>query len=447
MGGAGFGGMPDVGALARQYWQAMTDAMRSAGAPAAPADPWRAALDGWSRLAGGHARGDAGDLVERFSAQARQWFGAMQGVAEQFAGRNASAGDIAAAWKDALGGGQGFATLFDGLGGRGQTGFDGWYAQVAPMLSGMLSGMPPGMFQAMPFGAMLGGLRQDGLQWLRMPAFGPAREHQERWQALAAAMTALQQKNDDYTALLLEAGRDAFERFERKLEERSEPGRQLQSARALFDLWIDAAEEAYAEIALSPRFRRVYGDLVNAQMQVRAGVQGEVERMAALFGMPGRTEVDAAHRRIAELERQVRRMSAGRDAASPARRPAPAAAAADAEAPAPSASARPAARRARASQRAAAAPTATAGRAAAKKPASKRPAAKRAVSKQAAVDKAAANKAAANKAAKPAPKTRAATRAAAPAASKRAARPAIAAIPMPEPLKPLPARTAKKKGR
>ena len=54
MGGAGFGGMPDVGALARQYWQAMTDAMRSAGAPAAPADPWRAALDGWSRLAGGH---------------------------------------------------------------------------------------------------------------------------------------------------------------------------------------------------------------------------------------------------------------------------------------------------------------------------------------------------------------------------------------------------------
>lgn len=427
MGGAGFGGMPDVGALARQYWQAMTDAMRSAGAPAAPADPWRAALDGWSRLAGGHARGDAGDLIERFSAQARQWFGAMQGVAEQFAGRNASAGDIAAAWKDALGGGQGFATLFDGLGGRGQTGFDGWYAQVAPMLSGML----PGMFSGMPFGAMLGGLRQDGLQWLRMPAFGPAREHQERWQALAAAVTTLQQKNDDYTALLLEAGRDAFERFERKLEERSEPGRQLQSARALFDLWIDAAEEAYAEIALSPRFRRVYGDLVNAQMQVRAGVQGEVERMAALFGMPGRTEVDAAHRRIAELERQVRRMSAGREPAAPARRPAPAAAA-DAEAPAPSAAAQPAARRARASQRAAAAPTATAGRSAAKKPA-----AKRAVAKQAA----------ANKAAKPASKTRAATRAAAPAASKRAARPAIAAIPMPEPLKPLPARTAKKKGR
>lgn len=421
-GSSGLGGMPDVGALARQYWQAMTDALRSAGAPAAAPDPWRAALDGWSRMAGGQARGDVGDLVERFSAQARQWFGAMQGVAEQFAGRNASAGDIAAAWKEALGGGQAFAGLFDALGGRGQTGFDGWYAQVAPMLSGQLSGM----FSGMPFGAMLGGLRQDGLQWLRMPAFGPAREHQERWQALAAAMTTLQQKNDDYTALMLEAGRDAFERFERKLAERSEPGRQLQSARALFDLWIDAAEEAYAEIALSPRFRRVYGDLVNAQMRVRAGVQAEVERIGALFGIPGRTEVDAAHRRIAELERQLRRMSAGRTA-EPARRAAPAA---EAEAPAPPKRA--------SKKRAAAAGTPAHG------PATKT---RQAAAKQAAAKPNAPKAAASGATAKRAPKPKAASRASAPAASRRAARPAIAAIPMPEPLKPLSAKATKKKGR
>ena len=116
--GAGFGGAPDVGALAQQYWRAMTDAMRMAGG-GAPQDPWRAALDGWTRLAGGTPRNDVADLVERFSAQARQWFGAMQGVAEQFSGRAASAGDIAAAWKQAMGGGQAFGGLFDALGGRG----------------------------------------------------------------------------------------------------------------------------------------------------------------------------------------------------------------------------------------------------------------------------------------------------------------------------------------
>jgi hypothetical protein len=96
--------------------------------------------------------------------------------------------------------------------------------------------------------------------------------------------------------------------FESKLAEREEPGRQLKSARELFDLWIDAAEESYADIALSPEFRDAYGALVNAQMRLRAGVQKEVELAGAMLGMPTRTEIDAAHRKIAELERALRRM-------------------------------------------------------------------------------------------------------------------------------------------
>jgi class III poly(R)-hydroxyalkanoic acid synthase PhaE subunit len=296
-GGQGFGVPGDAGALAQQYWKALSEAMRTAGGGARPQDPWQAAMNSWSQLAGGAQRSDASDMIERFSAQARQWFGMMQQVAGQFAGRSASAEDIAGAWKQAMGGGGNpFASLFTEMTGRGQSGFDQWYQQVAPMFKGMFGG---GMFD---------GMRQDSMQSMRTPAFGLHREHQERWQALAEAQFELQQKNDAYNALMLEAGREAFERFERKLAERSEPGRQLQSARALFDLWIDAAEEAYAEIALSSGFRKVYGELVNAQMRVRAGIQREVELIGGLFGMPGRTEVDAAHRKIAELERQLRRL-------------------------------------------------------------------------------------------------------------------------------------------
>jgi class III poly(R)-hydroxyalkanoic acid synthase PhaE subunit len=103
--------------------------------------------------------------------------------------------------------------------------------------------------------------------------------------------------------------------FSAKLVARSAPGKALESARALFDLWIDAAEEAYAEVALSPEFRAAYGALVNAQMRLRQGVQREVEQAAAQLGMPTRTEVDAAHRRIAELERALRRMRDDADAA------------------------------------------------------------------------------------------------------------------------------------
>lgn len=382
-GGSGFGAPGDAGALAQQYWNALTEAMRSAGGASRPQDPWQAAMESWSQLAGGGSgRNDASDAIERFSSQARQWFSMMQQVAGQFAGRSASAEEIAGAWKQAMGGGGNpFASLFTEMTGRGQSGFEQWYEQATPMLNGMF-----------------GGLRQEGMSWLRMPAFGHNREQQERWQALAAAQQELQQKNDAYNALMLEAGRDAFDRFERKLAERSEPGRQLQSARALFDLWIDAAEEAYAEIALSPGFRKAYGELVNAQMRVRAGIQNEVERMCGLFGMPGRSEVDSAHRKIAELERQLRRLRDAVSAAPAQTKPAPVKTA----------------------------PTASEHAA---------PASKRKVVKP-------------SPAAKNAPPAKAKpSRAAAKPVEKRASRQAIAAIAMPQPLKPMPAAKAAKRTR
>jgi class III poly(R)-hydroxyalkanoic acid synthase PhaE subunit len=86
----------------------------------------------------------------------------------------------------------------------------------------------------------------------------------------------------------------------------------------LFDLWIDAAEEAYAQVALSSEFREVYGAYVNAQMRLRNGMQGEIEQVCAAMGMPTRTEVDAAHRKIAELERVLRRMRDAGNAANAA---------------------------------------------------------------------------------------------------------------------------------
>src|SRR5690606_24002275 len=135
-----------------------------------------------------------------------------------------------------------------------------------------------------------------------------------------------QQASSAYAALMAKAQQEAFLIFENRLIDHEEPGRQIQSGRALFDLWIDAAEEAYAEIALSPEFREVYGRLVNAQMRVRGGVQRLVEDACAQLGMPTRSELDGAHRKLAQLEREVRRLrdAARRGEAVAPPRPAPA---------------------------------------------------------------------------------------------------------------------------
>jgi hypothetical protein len=160
-------------------------------------------------------------------------------------------------------------------------------------------------------------MQREGRSWLGTPAFGFTREHQQRWQQLAAALQDYQQQDKAYQALLAEAMQDAFKRFEEKLAACSEPGKQLESTRALFDLWIDAAEEAYAEIALSPRFRDAYGALVNAQMRLRSAVQREVEQAGETMGVPTRTEIDAAHRKIAQLERELRRLRDRLDGTAP----------------------------------------------------------------------------------------------------------------------------------
>lgn len=279
----------DFESLARQYWSAWGEALRTA-APAGTthAPDWKDAVDWWSRLAHG-GRTEANDAVERFNRQARDWYGQMQQLAARFAGQDANAADIAAEWKRALGasGENPFPEMFRAMRGNGARGLEQWIEDASPWLESW---------------------RREAGGWLGVPAFGLGREHQERLQKLAQAQFDLQQHESAYNALMMKSLQRAYALFESRLAEREEPGRQLRSARELFDLWIDAAEEAYADIALSPEFRDVYGALVNAQMRLRAGVQKEVELAGAMFGMPTRTEVDAAHRKIAELERALRRM-------------------------------------------------------------------------------------------------------------------------------------------
>lgn len=296
----------DFESVAQQYWSLWGDALRQAGGMPSMSLPgaapgWQQTVDWWSKLVpGGQAQVD--EAVGRFQRQGSQWFGQMQQVAAQFTGRDHDATDIGRAWRSALGmadptpARNPFADLFRNMQG-GAHGMDGWIQQMRPWLEN---------------------LQRDGDRWMHLPTFGLSREHQERWQQLAQAYQDYQRQVGEYDQLMLKVAQDAFVRFERKLEEHAEPGRQLQNARALFDLWIDAAEEAYAQVAMSDDFRHVYGGLANAQARLRLGVQREVEQVCGLFGMPTRTEVDSAHRKIVELERALRKVT--RAQAAPARR-------------------------------------------------------------------------------------------------------------------------------
>ncbi len=283
-------------ALSQRYWDGWKN--QGVSPPGFDANaPWQAGLEQWAKLLAPAAPAQ-NDLVERIAANGKAYLALMQSMIGAAAGQQQAGANPAAAWTEALKNGFNIpgidAALFNNplggnlrdIAGQGAKGFEQMMADFARNASGSL--------------------RSEALSTLGMPTFGLAREHQERWQQLGAAWIEYQEQSARYNALILKASQNGFDRFQSKLAEREEPGRQLESVKAVYDLWVDAAEEAYAEIALSDEFRKAYGAMVNAQMRVRSLMQTEVEQQTRQLGMPTRSELKGVEKSLQEVRRAIK---------------------------------------------------------------------------------------------------------------------------------------------
>ncbi len=287
--------MKDWQALSRKYWNAWQDMSRQVqGSVEDPMKtPWHEGLEQWSRLFEG---GTQSDTVQRMMANAKTYTAFMQSMVQAAAANKG--GDFGkAAWTDALRQGFNLSGTQGGL-------LDNPMARAMRDMSGKGAHSFEDMMQR--FTDVAEPFMQQAKSWMDLPAFGSAREQQEHYQKSAKAMVDYQEQMARYNGLMFKASQRGFELFQDKLAEREEPGRQVDSLRALYDLWVDAAEEAYAEIALSPEFREVYGALVNAQMRVRSHVHQEVERLSTDLGIPTRSEINTIGKRLQELRRDFR---------------------------------------------------------------------------------------------------------------------------------------------
>jgi poly[(R)-3-hydroxyalkanoate] polymerase subunit PhaE len=321
--------MQDWQTMQRQYWTNWSDATRQmTGQPPEPSTPWAEGLEQWSRMFGDS--GKQNETVERLLGSSKGYLALMQSMLAAASGKNIDAGPMQA-WTDALRNGFNmFGTSMSGssmsgtnmpgtnMPGMGMPGMDAnmFDNPMAMMMRG-ISGKGAHGFEQLSgsFAPFLAQAQQQGMSWLQMPAFGYAREHQEHYQKTMVAFVEYQEAVKKYNMLILKSSQRGFEIFESKLGERSEPGRQIDSLRAFYDLWVDAAEEAYAEIALSDEFRKVYGDVVNAQTRVRSQIQLEVERIGTDLGMPTRKELNSVHKTLHELRRIVRDLPSADSAA------------------------------------------------------------------------------------------------------------------------------------
>lgn len=282
--------MKDWQALHEQWWNALAQGATEFTEKAGQA--FLGKPSGLGDLFGGKLGDDVSAATERFLSGSKQFLDWVDRFSGQVAGRAAPPKSLQD-WIDAVKAAAGpmmesnnpFVNLFQSMASSEAKGFEHFFTGLQNPVEQMSGEMK----------SMLG-----------LPAFGFTRERQVWTQSLAKAWMEYQESMSAYNALMLKASQDAFVRFEGKVKALDKSGTKVESLRALYDLWVDAQEDAYADIALGAEFRAAYGELVNRQMRVRKLVQDEIERIGTQFGMPTRTELNSVHQRLAESRRQVR---------------------------------------------------------------------------------------------------------------------------------------------
>jgi polyhydroxyalkanoate synthesis regulator phasin len=141
-----------------------------------------------------------------------------------------------------------------------------------------------------------------------VPAFGPGRERQQSAERLARAAMRYQQAFAAFTALLGRVSGGAVDRLAQRLGESSGAGKAPDSLRAVYDLWVDCGEQAYAAAAHTPEFAKAQSELNDALLDLRREQQKQVEDWARALDLPTRAEVNTLIKRVNTLRRRMREL-------------------------------------------------------------------------------------------------------------------------------------------
>jgi polyhydroxyalkanoate synthase subunit PhaE len=142
--------------------------------------------------------------------------------------------------------------------------------------------------------------------WPGLPALGLTRERQEAVERLGKAAMRYQQALGRYGELLGKVSSDAVERLTRRITRISRPDEQIGSFRAMYDLWVECGEEAFAAAAHGTEFAKAQSDVNEALMELKSEQQQQVEDWARALDLPTRTEMNTLLRRVNTLRRRLR---------------------------------------------------------------------------------------------------------------------------------------------
>ncbi len=304
----------------KRYWDAWAEMAQrgldtATGGSREPANPWADGMEQWWKAVSPSAPKPAQDVFSQLVNLGKNYFAMAEGLSKPTGSGDVS--EMVQNWMRTLSdafakGGQGMNPLAAmGLGGKtGRGAMPFWDLPFDTFSRTMSAGSPvPGDFLKAFEGDVPGDMRAQMDRFLSTPAIGYGREYQEQYQKFARLVMEYEKAMGQYQAGFGALGQKSLEIFQNRLEKTAADSGPVNSVRQVYNIWVDACEEVYAEYAMSDDYAKRYGGMVNALMAVKHQGARLVDESLEAMNMPTRTEISGLQRRLHDARKDFRKLS------------------------------------------------------------------------------------------------------------------------------------------
>ena len=295
-------------------WAKMSEQMAGAFQPKKPRNPWIEALDQWETFIPN--TGESQPYAARMLNQGKAFFEMSEGISQflkMLNDVNKSTDD----WKQTLQSQMeeiknAFDTGQGDLAAFWDQPLDAWQSAMGDSV------MDPDAFLKLfdhkeGMKDLSNPVYEEMNKLLGTPGVGPDRETHEQYRNYARLWMDYQRAHHEYNDEHHRVGKETIERLMQRMMDLAEKGDSLNSMREVYDLWIDCAEEAYADFAYSDEYQEVYGRMINSLMALKQESRNMIDKAASSLGLPSSKGFDTVLKRIQEMRREIRQLQKGTD--------------------------------------------------------------------------------------------------------------------------------------
>ena len=138
---------------------------------------------------------------------------------------------------------------------------------------------------------------------LSVPGVGPDRKIQAQTRKGIRLFNEYQQVFNEYNAEMSKVGVEALQALRLRILEMAEQGKEINSLREIYDLWVDCNEKAYTECVYTDEYSELYGRLTNTLLALKQHNGKLVDQLLIKFNIPTRQGMNTVLKRLQETKR------------------------------------------------------------------------------------------------------------------------------------------------